>query len=167
MTHGQSMWVKWYCTITSLDNSLKLRWRISIQWFQICIQAKSRYASNGQPWVSPYGWNGQMTMILQNYKLRKFHRTFDRKNPSSCFRDVFGPCETLYGSNGQITIMLHTYMSRQFQRTSIDGSPSSSLKVMYSTMCGPTGTIFDRCLVHGQAHMGKWASDHCIVKVWV
>ena len=43
------------------------------------------------PWASPHGANGQMTMTLHNYRPRKFHRTSNRENPSSGYRDIWVP----------------------------------------------------------------------------
>ena len=31
------------------------------------------------PWAIPYGANGQMTMTVQSYRPRQFHRTFERR----------------------------------------------------------------------------------------
>ena len=41
------------------------------------------------PWASPYGVTGQMTMTVHNYRPRQFHRTANRENPSSSYRDGF------------------------------------------------------------------------------
>ena len=40
------------------------------------------------PWASSYGANGQMTMLVHNYKPRQFHRTSNGENPSSGYRDM-------------------------------------------------------------------------------
>ena len=40
------------------------------------------------PWASPYGENGQITMTLHNYRSRQFHRTSNRENPWSGYRDM-------------------------------------------------------------------------------
>ena len=40
------------------------------------------------PWASPYGANGQMSMTVHNYRPRQFHRTSNRENPSSGYRDM-------------------------------------------------------------------------------
>ena len=40
------------------------------------------------PWASPYGANGQMTMIVHNFRPRQFHRTLNGENPSSGYRDM-------------------------------------------------------------------------------
>ena len=39
-------------------------------------------------WASPYGANGQMSMTVHNYRPRQFHRTSNRENPSSGYRDM-------------------------------------------------------------------------------
>ena len=39
-------------------------------------------------WASPYGANGQMTMTVQNYRPRQFHRTSNGENASSGYRDT-------------------------------------------------------------------------------
>ena len=41
------------------------------------------------PWASPYGANGQMTMTLHNYRPRQFHRTLNGENPIWDYRDGF------------------------------------------------------------------------------
>ena len=68
------------------------------------------------PWTSPYGANGQITMMLHNYRFRQVHKTLDGVNSSSCFRDmrstksgpnlwqilqVFGPWASPYGEMGE------------------------------------------------------------------
>ena len=40
------------------------------------------------PWASPYGANGQMTITVQNYRPRQFHKTSNGENPSSGYRDM-------------------------------------------------------------------------------
>ena len=40
------------------------------------------------PWASPYEANGQMSMTVHNYRPRQFHRTSNRENPSSGYRDM-------------------------------------------------------------------------------
>ena len=40
------------------------------------------------PWASPYGANGQITRTVHNYRPRQFHRTSNRENPSSGYRDI-------------------------------------------------------------------------------
>ena len=40
------------------------------------------------PWASPYGTNGHMTMTVHTYRPRQFHRTSNRENPSSGYRDM-------------------------------------------------------------------------------
>ena len=40
------------------------------------------------PWASPYGANGRMSMTVHNYRPRQFHRTSNRENPSSGYRDM-------------------------------------------------------------------------------
>ena len=39
-------------------------------------------------WASLYGANGQMTMMVHNYRPRQFHRTSNGENPSSGYRDM-------------------------------------------------------------------------------
>ena len=38
--------------------------------------------------ASPYGVNGQMITAVHNYRPRQFHRTWNRENPSSSYRDM-------------------------------------------------------------------------------
>ena len=74
------------------------------------------------PRESPYGINGQITVLLHNYKCRQFHRTLNRTNLSISFGDkhstksgpywcqiwqVSGQWAFPYGANGQMTMTLH------------------------------------------------------------
>ena len=67
------------------------------------------------PWASPNGANGQITMMLYNYRSRQVHETLNGVNPSSSFWDmhsaksgpnlwqiwqVFCPWASPYGANG-------------------------------------------------------------------
>ena len=69
------------------------------------------------PRESPYGINGQITVLLHNYKCRQFHRTLNGINLSSGFGDkhstksgpywcqiwqVSGQWAIPYGANGQM-----------------------------------------------------------------
>ena len=56
---------------------------------------------------------------------------------------------------GQMTMMLHSYWSRQFHRTSNGINPSSGYRDMGSAKYGPSPAWFDKCLAHGQAHIGQ------------
>ena len=40
------------------------------------------------PWASPYGANGQMTIVLHNYRSRQVHKTLNGVSLSSNFRDM-------------------------------------------------------------------------------
>ena len=95
---------------------------------------------------------GQMTMMLHNYRSRQFHRTSNDINPSSGFRDmgfaksgpsvawfdqVFGQWASWHGANGQITMTLHNYRSRQVHKTLNGVNPSSSFRDMHSAKSGP------------------------------
>ena len=99
------------------------------------------------PWASPYEANGQITMMLHNYRSRQVHKTLNGVNPSSSFRDmrsaksgpnlweiwqVFGPWASPYGANGQMTMTVHNYRPRQFHRTSNGENPSSGYRDMGS-----------------------------------
>ena len=94
------------------------------------------------PWASPYGANGQITMMLHNYRSRPVHETLNRVNPSCSFRDmcsaksgpnlwqiwqVFGPWASPYGAMGKMTMTVH-----KFHRTSNGENPSSSYRYMCS-----------------------------------
>ena len=96
---------------------------------------------------------GQMTMMLHNYRSRQFHRTRNGINPSSSFRDM-GSAKSdpsaasfdkflaqgqahIYGANGQITMTLHNYRSRQVHETLNGVNPSSSFRDMRSAKSGP------------------------------
>ena len=100
------------------------------------------------PWASPHGENGQITMMLHNYRCRQVHETLNGVNPSSGFRDmrstksgpnlwqiwqVFGPWASPYWANGQMTMTVHNYRPRKFHRTSNGENPSSSYRDMGST----------------------------------
>ena len=84
---------------------------------------------------------GQMTMMLHNYRSRQFHRTSNGINPSRGFRDMgsvkSGPWESPYGANGQITMTLHNYRSRQVHETLNGVNPSSGFRDMRSAKFGP------------------------------
>ena len=103
------------------------------------------------PWksrVMKIKGQGQMTMMLHNYKSRQFHRTSNGINLSSGFKDmgsakccliwqVFGPWANPYGANGQITMTVHNYRSRQVHGTLNGVHPSSSFRDMRSAKSGP------------------------------
>ena len=97
---------------------------------------------------------GQMTMMLHNYRSRQFHRTWNGINLSSGFRDMGsaksgpsaasfdkflaqGPGASPYGANGQITMAVHNYRSRQVHETLNGANPSSSFRDMRSAKSGP------------------------------
>ena len=92
---------------------------------------------------------GQMTMMLHNYRSRQFHRTQNGINPSSGFRDMGSAKSDPSAASfdkflaqgqahmGQITVTLHNYRSRQVHQT-LDGvNPSSSFRDMRSAKSGP------------------------------
>ena len=94
---------------------------------------------------------GQMTIMLHNYRSRQFHRTSNGINPSSGLRDmgsakscpnaawfeVFGPWASPKGANGQIIMTLQNYGSRQVHKTLNGVNPSSSFREMCSAKSGP------------------------------
>ena len=93
---------------------------------------------------------GQMTMMLHNYRSRQFHKKwyksiqwfqrygFCKVWPKCCLIwQVFGPGASPYGSNGQITMTLHNYRSRQVHETLNGVNPSSSFRDMHSAKSGP------------------------------
>ena len=47
-----------------------------------------KFLAHDGPWASPYAVNGKMTMVLHNFRCRQFHRTSNKENPSSGFRDM-------------------------------------------------------------------------------
>ena len=112
---------------------------------------------------------GQMTMMLHNYRSRQFHRTSNSKNQSSGLTDKattnlaqvlphwtrFGPWASPYGANGQITMTMHKYRSRQVHKTLHRLNPSSSFRDLCSASLDPICAKSDKFLVHGQAHMGQ------------
>ena len=81
---------------------------------------------------------GQMTLMLQNYRSRQFHRTSNGINPSSGFKDmrsaksgpnlwqVFGPWASPYGANGQMSMTVHNY--RPIHWTLNGENPSSGYR---------------------------------------
>ena len=86
---------------------------------------------------------GQMTMMLHNYRSRQVQEPLKGVNPSSSFRDMrsaksgpnlwqiwqaFGPWASPYGANGHMTMTVHTYRPRQFHRTSNGENPSSGYR---------------------------------------
>ena len=95
---------------------------------------------------------GQMTLMLHNYRSRLFHRILNGINPSSGFWrygfrkvwpkccliwQVFGPWANPYGANGQITMTVHNYRSRQVHETLNGVHPSSGFRDMRSAKSGP------------------------------
>ena len=118
---------------------------------------------------------GQMTMMLHNYRSRQFHRTSNGINPSSVSEIwvhkvwpkymycliwwVFGPWASPYGANGQITMMLHNYRSRPVHETLNRVNPSSSFRDMRSTKSGPN-------LWQIWQVFGPWASPYGAMGKW-
>ena len=114
---------------------------------------------------------GQMTMMLQNFRSRQFHRTSNGINPSSGFRDmssaesdpsaawcdVFGSWASPYGANGQIK--LHNYRYRQVYETLNGVNLPSGSRDMRSAKSGSNLWQIWQVLAHGQVYMGqmgKW-----------
>ena len=94
---------------------------------------------------------GQMTLMLHNYRSRQFHRTSNGMNPSSGsqrygFRKVWPKCCLIWqvfgwwanpcGANGQITMTVHNYRSRQVHETLNGVNPSSGFRDMRSAKSG-------------------------------
>ena len=92
---------------------------------------------------------GQMTLVLHNYRSRQFHRTSNGRNPSSDFKDMgfakSGPSAawfdkfSAHGQThiGQITMTVHNYRSRQVHETLNGVHPSSGFRDMRSAKSGP------------------------------
>ena len=95
---------------------------------------------------------GQMTLMLHNYRSRQFDRTSNGINPSSGFKDVgsaksgpsaawfdgvFGPWANPYGANGQLNMTVHNYRFRQVHETLNGVYPSSGFRDMRSAKSGP------------------------------
>ena len=112
---------------------------------------------------------GQMTMMLHNYRSIQFHRTSNDINPSSGFRDMgsakSGPSAAWFDKflahgqahMGQITMTLYNYRSRQVHETLNGVNPSSSFRDMRSAKSGPNLTSF---WPMGKPKWGKWANHH-------
>ena len=113
---------------------------------------------------------GQMTVMMHNYRSRQFHRTLNSINPSRGFRDMgsakSGPSAAWFdkflahgqADMGQITIMLHSYKSRQVHETFTGVNPSSGFRDMHSTKSGPNlWLICQFSLPMGKPIWGKWA----------
>ena len=92
---------------------------------------------------------GQMTLVLHNYRSRQFHRTSNGRNPSSDFKDM-GSAKSgtsaawfdkfsAHGQThiGQITMTVHNYRSRQVHETLNGVHPSSGFRDMRSAKSGP------------------------------
>ena len=85
---------------------------------------------------------GQVPMVLHNYRSRQFHRTSNVINPSSGFRDMgyakSGPSAAWFDNflarvqayTGQMIITVHNYASRQFDRASNGETPWSGYRDM-------------------------------------
>ena len=92
---------------------------------------------------------GQMTLVLHNYRSRQFHRTSNGRNPSSDFKDMgsakSGPSAAWFDKFsaheqthiGQITMTVHNYRSRQVHETLNGVHPSSGFRDMRSAKSGP------------------------------
>ena len=95
---------------------------------------------------------GQMTLMLHNYRSRQFHRTSNGINPSSGSKDmgsaksgpsaawfekVFGRWANPCKANGQITMTVHNYRSRQVHETLNGVNPSSGFRDMRSAKSRP------------------------------
>ena len=116
---------------------------------------------------------GQMTMILHNYRSRRFHRTSNGINPSKGFRDmcsakspkcfliwqVFGQWASPYGANGQIPMVLHNYRSRQVHKTLNGVNLSSSFRDTHSTK-SKLNHLWRSFWPMGKPIWGKWVKFH-------
>ena len=125
---------------------------------------------------------GDMTMMLHNYRSRRFHRASNSINPSSGFRDMastksgpmllylrsFGPWASPYGANGQITMAVHNYKSRQVHKTLNGLNQSSGFRDLRSAKTGPNlchiWQVFF-CPWATFTTWGKWANDHDIAQL--
>ena len=104
---------------------------------------------------------GQMTLMLHNYRSRQFNRIwmvqrygFHKVWPKCCLIwQAFGPCANPYGANGQITMTLHNYRSRRVHETLNGVNPSSGFRDMRSAKSGPN-------LWHIWQVFGPWASPY-------
>ena len=91
---------------------------------------------------------GQMTLMLHNYRSRQFHRTSNGINPSSGSKDMgsakSGPSAAWFDKFladgqtrvGQITMTVHNYRSRQVHETLNGVNPSSGFRDMRSAKSG-------------------------------
>ena len=99
---------------------------------------------------------GQVPMVLHNYRSRQFHRTSNVINPSSGFRDMgyakSGPSAAWFDNflarvqayTGQMIITVHNYASRQFDRASNGETLWSGYRDMvYASLAAarPAGTV--------------------------
>ena len=120
------------------DNSIEYRTvkiHRAISEARIAAHGRAHKDRMGNPiWV-----NGQITMMLHNFKLRRFHGTSNREDQSKNFRDMHsGPWEGIYGSNGQVIMMWHEYNLSLFHRTSEEIHPA--VLIMYS---GPWASPYE------------------------
>ena len=113
---------------------------------------------------------GQMTLMLHNYRSRQFHRTSNGINPSSGSKDMGSqslaqvlpdltscwPMGKPYGANGQITMTVHNYRSRQVHETLNGVNPSSGFRDMQSAKSGPNlwqiWKVFGPCAIPYEAN---------------
>ena len=108
---------------------------------------------------------GQMTMMLYNYRSRQFHRTSNGTDPSRGFRDMgstkSGPSAASFDKflahgqthMGQITMTVHNYRSRQVHETLNGVNPSNGFRDMRSAKSGPN-------LCQIWQVFGPWASPY-------
>ena len=119
---------------------------------------------------------GQITMMLHNYRSGQFHRTSNGINLSSGFREMgsakSGPSAAWFDKlltngqahMGQMTITLYIYTSIQVHKTLNGVNPSSGFRNMHSAKSGLNFWPIWKFLADGQAHMGqmgKWPSWQC------
>ena len=108
---------------------------------------------------------GQMTIMLHNYRSRQFHITSNGINPSSGFRDMIftksgqsaAPFDKFWAMGkpiwGKFTMTVHKYKSRQVHTTLNWLYPPRSFRDLRSAKSGPNlCQIWQVC--------GPWASPY-------
>ena len=75
----------WHCTTTSLNKFIELG--MEKNQFSNFRDLHSWQVLG--PWVSPYSANGQITVVLHNYRSKKFPRTLHEENPFSSSFDMY------------------------------------------------------------------------------
>ena len=157
VTMGMSMLIKWRnghdvaLATTRRENSTKHRTE------KIC-QAVLQKCSG--PWVSPYGWNGKITMLLHNYRSRQFH-TILRKSVlcfQRCILQSINPIGTRFQK-----LMAGPTRSKWANDQDVE---QLTLQV-YTIPQGLSIRVFGSCVTGQGPVWNKWTNDDDVAQLQV